>query len=329
MSDPLDILWKFAYSPAPVLSQEQVNEFPSPLKDILLSDGYLFKAEDVAEAIRIGGELVEVYRVLFSDEKIEFCYNDEYGRPEKVDPELLTLYNVDFMPLARMLHEGLSCRGNIEEVIAGKLWKVGAAGQQSREVYLARNWGSDAEVQKKIEKVKKSSLIFRIGTRPDEYEPFGEKQIHDLDCLISYADGVIVFDAQSVFDGLKGMAAERSAKTRKKSVPKQDEHRIRAENMLKSWFIYKYENAKRTFHGEGALKPTLNLEFKNQKEFATAAGVTEAALSRMKKTWHADILGLGYIYKELLSALSKTNADFFIDFYNQNKPRLKQIGVEY
>lgn len=328
MRAAIKLLWECAHTREPLLPQTWLDEQPYESQKILFEKGFLVQAGNSANYIKVGGKIHEVCETLYSDGKARFFYNED-GRPQKVDPNDLRLYRVCFTPLLEILRDGLPCRGNIEELVPGLLWKIGATGQQSREVYLARNWGSEAAVRSMLANIKKSSLVFRLGCNPEKCE-FEDSQVYDVADLIDVESGSLIFNAKPIHDNLKDMVASRPAKTRGKSVRKLDEQRIKAENLLQAWFRCQYENAKRSRRGGDPLKPSINLKFTNQKEFAAALKIPDVSVTRMKQdVWNKDLLGSGYVYMKILEALSKTEADFFIDFYNQHKKQLKEIGIEY
>lgn len=328
MHAAIKLLWQSAHTRVPQLSQTWLDEQPEELRKILLEQGFLVQTEISANYIKVGGKNHEVFKTLYSDGNVRFFYNEE-GRPQNVEPKDLYLYRVCFTPLLKILHDELPCRGNIEELVPGLLWKIGATGQQSREVYLARNWGNDLGVQSMLANIKKSSIVLRLGCKPEKCD-LADSQVYDVADLIDWESGSLIFNAKSIHDNLKDMVAARPAKTRTKSVNKLDEHRVKAENLLQCWFRYKYENAKRSCRGDNPLKPTIDLTFTNQKEFAKVLKISETSVTRMKQeVWEKDLLGSGYVYKKMLESLSKTGADFFIDFYNLHKKQLKEIGIEY
>lgn len=147
--------------------------------------------------------------------------------------------------------------------------------------------------------------------------------------MMDWIDDKLVFDAKAVFDNLKDMVASRPQRLRKKSQPKQAAHQQRAEQLLVAWFRYKYENDKRSKHGQSPLNPTIGLTFTDQQSFALQLKIPKAAVTRMKKAWGDDMLGNGYAYKLLLDILGKDEPDYFIDFYNSHKDYMRRIGIEY
>jgi hypothetical protein len=327
MKKPYDLLWRCAHSANPVISQSQLMSFPEPLRSELLDKKFLVPTDNAC-SITVGENVFEVHLVVFASKEPQFYYTDEYGELNQVDEDLLRQYRIDFSPLVRLIHDGLSCRGQIDEVLQGRFWKIGAAGQQSREVHLARMWESDAEVQKAVADTKKSSLIFYIGRKPRSFQR-DDNLIYAVDTLVSFCDNGVHFDGRCVFDNLRDMIASRPKVTRKKSQLKQDEHRIKAERLLQGWFRFRYENAKRVLHDERPINPAININFTNQKEFAAKLEIPQAAVTRMKQEWESDMLGSGFIYGKILSSLSKESTDYFIDLYNQYKEKFKEIGIEY
>jgi hypothetical protein len=333
MQTPVELLWRCAYSKTPVFAQTRLNQWPEDFVTALMDGGYLIRHSENANYINVGDETYEVYETLYVNGKNRFFYNDEYGKHHEVKPKDLALYLVRFTPLANLLHDSLPCRGNIEELVSNLLWKVGAAGQQSREVYLARNWGSEPAVQCIINNIKPGSLIFRLGCNPVSCH-FEAEQVYDIADLMEWSENGLFLNAQAVHDNLKDMVAQRPVKSRKKSSIKQEEHRDKVESMLKAWFTVRYNNAKRIRNGDAPLQTfadKVNINFTTQAELAVSTKVPPSSISRMVKYWKKDLLGLGCVYLDLLEAIKKRNADsdFYIDLYNRHSGKLKKMGVEY
>lgn len=327
MREALEFLWKCARSKTPMVQQPWLDEQSTALRNILLEKGYLVRSCTQSNCVRVHGELREVIRTLYSSGETRFFFHED-GIPCEIDKAVLQLYLVVFPPLTDLLRDGLECGGEKKEILPGLLWKIGTAGQQRREVYLARNWGNEPAVHQFLENVKAGSLVFRFGCSPATCR-FPDAQVYEIADLVDWDGDKFVLDAKAVFDNLKDMVASRPQRSRKKSQPKQVEYQQQAENLLNAWFLYKYENDKRKKHGLSPLKPTIDLNFTDQQSFAKQLKIQEVAVTRMKKTWTDDMLENGYVYKQLLDILGKDGSDYFIDFYNNHKEYMRKIGIEY
>lgn len=327
MTEIIQWLWRYADSEHPLYPAIKMKELPDELSAELLNGEYLLPAAELLRTFWEGDESCDIHDTVYADGKLHHFYICG-GHTFEVQEEDMRMYSVNFRPFASVVRGGLNCTGCITEKLPGRIWLLGAAGQQRREVYLVRHW-TDRECSLLLQNnaVKKSSLIIHIGKRPSQ-DKFNENQVYALDTMIDFDGMKFQFDGQCVFENLKDMVAARPRRERKKSLPVQKENQTKVENLLKSWFLWKYENAKRQRYGEKPILPAITLSFNNQKELATVAKVSEASITRMKKEWERDVLGSGWGYMLILRVLGNEYTDF-IDFYNMHKEYMKKIGIEY
>lgn len=327
MTDILQWLWRYADSDRLLFPAVRLKDLPMTLCAELLDGKYLIPAAELLRTIWDDDESHEIYDTVYADGSLHHFYRSGSGTVE-VPEDDLKVFRVSFRPFADIVRVGLNCTGSIAEKLPGKIWGLGAAGQQRREVYLVRNWTDNAcSLFLQDSAVKKGSLIIHIGKRPLQ-DKFDDNQVYALDTMIDF-DGVnFLFDAQCVFDNLKDMVASRPRNTRKKSLPAQKGYQTKVENILKLWFTWKYENSKRQRYGEMPTLPGITLTFNNQKELAKVAEVPEAAITRMKDVWKDDLFGSGWGYHLIIRELGKESTDF-IEFYNEHKEYMKKIGIEY
>lgn len=327
MTAILQWLWRYADSDRLLFPAVRLKDLPETLCAELLDGKYLIPAAEQLRTIWDDDESHEIYDTVYADGSLHHFYHSGSGTVE-VPEDDLKLFRVSFRPFADVVRVGLNCTGSIAEKLPGKIWVLGAAGQQRREVYLVRNWTDNAcSLFLQDSAVKKGSLIIHIGKRPAQ-DKFDDNQVYALDTMIDF-DGVnFLFDGQCVFDNLKDMVAGRPRNVRKKSLPIQKKHQNSVETLLQAWFRWKYENAKRQRNGESLIRQSTKIMFANQKELAKVAKVPEAAISRMKKEWYDDMSGTGWGYILILQTLGRDSTDF-IDFYNEHKECMKKIGIEY
>jgi hypothetical protein len=313
--------------------------FSEPLRGELLDKKFLVPTDNAC-SITVGENLFEVHLVISTGSKPRHYYTDEYGELNPVDEDLLRQYRIDFSPLVRLIHDGLSCSGQIDEVRPGKFWKIGAAGQQSREVHLARMWESDAEVQKAVADTKKGSLIFYIGRKPGSFQR-DDSLVYAVDTLIYFYDDGIEFDAQAVFNNIKGMTATKPRPRGKKPYGLQKNYQAQVETQLWIWFDEKLRIAKDIDAGNKVDKAAwarVNHTFKNQRELADCIEIRQDALTRAKDAWKKTPGGFGSLFlaiiEEFIRKPSKNKSsemaqvDKLNDFYKRYGSKIDGIRRE-
>lgn len=355
MDNLCSLLWRYARADRPILQGRQLQRIPKKQVTYLAQQGYL-KRTDNATVLLVGDQLVEVTAVANSAGEYKPCYMDEYGSLHWLQPSDLFQYTIDFSPLARLIREGLNCRGVPEEPLPGKAWKIGAAGQQSREVYLVRKWAGDSSVQALLGSVKDSSLVFHIGQRPAQFHigkrssgytdtPKGEvmeAQYYAVDTLIDINDeeGSLVFDGDTVHQNLKDMFASRPQrkKTRQAS-GKQDNATETIQNLLWALVDCVLEIAQKADNGEdinATEKQRVGKLFRSQKELGDTFGVPEYEFSRAVLTWQQDQGGFGGLYLKMRDLVvrkpTKANTrssgqriDRLNDFYRENRDQIERL----
>lgn len=354
MDNPYSLLWRYARADRPILPHRQLQHIPDTQVTHLVEQGYLKKVKN-ATVILVGDEPVEVTFVPNSAGEYKPCYMDEYGSLHWLLPDDLQQYTVDYSPLARLIQEGLNCRGVPEDPLPGKVWKLGAAGQQSREVYLVRNWAGDSSVQAFLGSAKDSSLVFHIGRRPVQFHigkrSWGyadtskgevmEVQYYAVDTLIDVdEEGSLVFDGDSVHQNLKDMFASRpQRKKTHRALGKQDNARETIQNQLWALVDCVLEIAQKA-ESEEELNATerqrVDKLFGSHKELGYTFGVTEHEFSRAVLTWRQDRGGFGGLYLKMLGLVvrkpTKANPrpagqqiDRLNDFYRENRDQIERL----
>jgi len=327
MKGIIDFLWRYADSDSLRFPATRLKDLPDSLCAELLGGKYLIPSAEQLRTIWDDDESHEIYDAVYADGKLHHFYSCGDQTIEVSDDEM-RMFRVSFHPFADIVRAGLRCTGTAKEILPGKIWFLGAAGQQRREVYLVRKW-TDGSCYRLLDgnEVKRGAIIIHIGKRPVQ-EKFDENQVFSLDTMVDFNGLGFRFDGQCVFEALKDMVAARPRYERKNSQPRQEQHQTKVESMLGAWFRMKYENAKRQRNGENPITPSMDVAFTNQKELAKAADVNESAITRMKETWKSDMLGGGWAYYLIIQLLGHRNTEF-IDFYNEHKDQLKKIGIEY
>lgn len=339
MQTPVELLWRCAYSKTPVLAQTRLDLWPKDFVAALMEGGYLIRHSKNANYIKVGDEAYEIYETLYVNGKNRFFYNDEYGKHHEVKPKDLALYLVRFTPLANLLHDSLPCRGNIEELVPNLLWKVGAAGQQSREVYLARNWGSEPAVQCIINNIKPGSLLFRLGCNPISYS-FEAEQVYDIADLMEWTGKSLFLNARAVHKNLKDMVTKHPKRRGKNTYSRQENYQEQIESYLWSWFDKKLQIAKDISKGIDVSENDLNRvrhSFSTQQELAESIGVRPDVLVRAKTAWKTTPGSFGdlflaivneFIKKSSNSTDSESHIDKLNDFYKRHSDKISRLRKE-
>lgn len=352
MVNILSFLWRFAYTDKPLMSQSALELLPEELKELLLDGGHLLRVEN-AETILISGQLFDVASVPTAGGKFKSCYIDDYDNLHWLQPVQLWQYGIDYSPLAEIVSAGLACRGLIEEPLWNKVWRLGTTGQQSREVYLVRNWKSDKDVQETICSAKDGSLVFHIGERPDEIrigrrssivaekdkDRVLEAQYYSVDGLINFTDEGLKFDGESVCRNLKDMFAARPPRRRGKKTSKANEVREIIEYTLRTGIDTQMDIAKRYAQGKDVSQTEIaqvKHYFPTKKAFAKSLELKDCEVSRVMKEWKNQLGGFGDLYLLMMDIIvqkeTKNNpnpSDRMIDklngFYEVHREKIERL----
>jgi len=353
LNNILSILWRYAYSDKPIISNQSLQCFTPQQRTCLVEQNFLRKTNNAA-SILVGGQSFEIMYIVTSDGAFKPCYMDEYGFMHWLQPDEIHQYLVDFAPIAECIYDGLQCRGVIGEPLPGKVWKVGSAGQQTREVYLVRNWAGDISVQQQLWNAKDGSLVFYIGSRPDEFrigkhsssnsDTSGgvmEAQYYAVDDLMSFdEEGEISFDGETVHNNLKDIFASRPQRKReRRAVGKQESATEKIQNSLWEMVDSMLELARRGENGEELterVRQAVCKVFPTQKELAARIGVADNKFSRTISVWKEDKNGFGRLFLKMLELMvrpqTKANPnpeyqqiDKINDFYQDNREQIERL----
>ena len=240
--------------------------------------------------------------------------------------EELRSYSFSFAPLPDCLRGKLGCRGVSGEIFRNRLWNIGTYGQGARNVYLARNPGTDKAVMERLRQATPASLVLQFGNTSTDI-PLDSRQVFDLAGLMEWRDGCISFNASPIAANVEAQQAENQLKER--MVHARTAHQDGIEMMLRGWFRAKYENAKRCARGEEARGVQKRFAFSTQEGLAKAMRISKAAVTRAKAKWEEDLFGNGGIYLELIRNIDIEGTDAILDLYWRLKPGLTKIGIEY
>jgi len=142
--DPLKVVWLRADADEARIDGDEAIECGIGIIDLLVNAGLVHRAEN-ARCIPCDACAEHHLEEVTSIESPQgaqvrsYIYCPEHGRVF-VHPERLKQWVVDFEGLAKAAAIGLELAGDIEDIIAGRLWYLGkrTIGGRTREVFLAR-----------------------------------------------------------------------------------------------------------------------------------------------------------------------------------------------
>lgn len=283
-------------------------------------------------------------------------YLDTYGNPHILNPIQIKRYRVIFAPLVKCIRDELNCRGEVDELLSGKVWHLGLAGSEHRDTYLVRNWNTDKEVQNKIKSAKPGSLVFYLGREPEvvqigcrrsdakEDGQHMEAQYYRVGTLMEYTqEAGYVFRADIVRQNLRDMQAAVGPKSyRGKVLPgKQETYQRNLEVWTWTWFDARLKAAKTLTDYSGEPDPDVNPAwvdnvYLTQKQVCEKAGVDNKAFTRAKAAWKKDRNGFGQFFYKVSEqfimrrpqkdrANDGREAELLNDFYKENKAIISEM----
>lgn len=226
--------------------------------------------------------------------KTTICFQEEEGTFHTIREELCRGWEITYSPLTELIHTSLSCRGRIEEVIPGFLWKTGLATRQSREVWLCRNCAACIE---QLKELPKSALLFSFGT-------YGSAQpaphTFKLFNFITAKNGQLTLDADSVLAALdEEIAAQSGSKGATPAYDKQKNAQKSIESWLWMWLNSRLKAAKIIVSGdteEDVCKEWAHYEVISQKQICQELNITPMMYTRTKEAWEKDKAGYGQFF---------------------------------
>jgi hypothetical protein len=284
-------------------------------------------------------------------------YMDATGNSHLIVPLELKQYRVVFDPIVQCIQDELNCKGDAAEVLPDRVWHLGSAGSEHRNVYLVRNWNCDADVRAKIKLANPGSLVFYLGRCPEVVE-IGprrsdakedaqrlEAQFYCVDTLIEYTqEAGYVFRAEIVRQKLKSMLDAFGAKScRNKRRPgKQETYQNKLETRIWLWIDARLKAAKSVTDYIGEPDPNINSawlshEYLTQKQVCDQEGIDDPkAFTRAKDAWKKDLTGFGQFFNKVTERFivrqprkDKANdgreAERLNDFYQENREIINEL----
>lgn len=203
--DPLDLLWRCADNPSPVLVLEDLEAISRYDLDRLMELGLVRKSATATHVICDAcaeGHVEEVDRILYPEHVTRFFITcPENGRVE-VPRERLMQWAVDYLSLFLSLSSALSASTGVTEVIPGRVWNLGRAALagKSKTIWVARGlaWSDAAQLAHVLPKGR-SPVLFFLGQPPDDnLLQVPRESIIELRTVISLGDEGIVVDVDSI-----------------------------------------------------------------------------------------------------------------------------------
>ena len=310
-----------------------------------------------ATQIRDGDATYDVVPLTNENGESVSGYMDATGNSHLIVPLELKQYRVVFDPIVQCIQDELNCKGDAAEVLPDRVWHLGSAGSEHRNVYLVRNWNCDADVRAKIKLANPGSLVFYLGRCPEVVE-IGpcrsdakedaqrlEAQFYCVDTLIEYTqEAGYVFRAEIVRQKLKSMLDAFGAKScRNKRRPgKQETYQNKLETRIWLWIDARLKAAKSVTDYTGEPDPDINSawlshEYLTQKQVCDQEGIDDPkAFTRAKDAWKKDLTGFGQFFNKVTERFivrqprkDKANdgreAERLNDFYQENREIINEL----
>ena len=209
-------------------------------------------------------------------------------------------WEIDYGPLASIARRALGCRGTMEEVVPGFLWRLGAATQQSRDVWLARNAGSNTAVGERLKGIRKSAILLQFGKTRGGFPCIVDLSLVNL---LGSVDNSLSLNAEAVTLSVAEAVAAAKGNEGGCENPhpkKQAGYKASLEGWIWTWFDARLHAAKIVEDGEDDdpdFDPAwVEYAMLSQKQICEKANVPEKAFTRALAVWKRDEFGLGRFY---------------------------------
>ena len=221
--DPLDMVWRCADNPNPVLSLEEFETIPTKVAGHLTEMGVL---RQTATATHVTCDacaeqhVEEVERIAYPDGETRFFITcPENGRVE-VPRERLLQWSLDYLPLFRTLSNTLSTSTQPEEVVPGRAWNLGRAALagRSRPIWAARGlaWPDAARVAEVLPRGR-SVILFFTGRPPaDGLLQVPRESVIEFRAVVRLGNDRPVVDVKAIEEQLSDDVAETARRKPKK-----------------------------------------------------------------------------------------------------------------
>jgi len=225
--DPLDLIWRSSEVESSVFTSEETRVWPTGTLAALSGLGLLREASTATHVTCDActeGHAEEVMRLSYPDGEPRFFIQcPEHGRIE-VDCDQLRQWSVDFSAMARLLGQVLGAKGEPQELVPSRIWKIGrvSLAGRSRVAWMGRGlaW-SDVMAFRDVLPRGNSPVLFYLGRAPrDGTLTLKPDAVIDLALLVSLSDGQLVLDRGALEEQLSATQSERAKKTPRKRAPR-------------------------------------------------------------------------------------------------------------
>ncbi|MBQ7651753.1 MAG: hypothetical protein IJS15_12390 [Victivallales bacterium] len=302
--------------------------------------GYLEDTGEIGHSIRMHGVLVPVEEITATKPHLHFLWDG--GSMVEVDRARLAIQRLSFRPLAMLIRHGFDGKNNFHEHIPGLLWLCGNFGRQQREVFLARNAGTDANVTACLKGQPSRSVIFQIGVPDDNLAGlFSEQQVCLLQDILRWAKDDLIIDRAVTDARINEMLDSRPLPSRRTGKEFLNAKR-KVEGLLRDMYELLLENARRAANDQPTMAIPVRrvrqrkrkmLEYRafhDQASLAAMAKISPKMMTLVKQEWetfsrddnHATYLLLFDFFKK-----QNFDADNVFGFHDRNKAALHDIGL--
>lgn len=271
-------------------------------KELALLDGMGFlRRDDRPSEVEYSGDICAIHYHEEPDGSLfMFCFDDNESPPHILGGEECVGWEIDYSPLVGIARRSLGCRGAAEEVISGFLWRLGTATQQSRDVWLARNAGSNAEIAERLKGIRKSSVLLQFGKTKGGFPCIADIP---LASLLTPVGNQLALNAEAVMLSIDEAVAAAKGDGGGSDIPhpgKQAGYKATLEGWIWFWFDARLHAAKIVEDGDFD-NPRFNPAWAeyamlSQKQICEEAKVPQKAFTRALAAWRKDVFGLGRFY---------------------------------
>ena len=225
--DPLDVIWRSADSPDPLLIFEDLAGMPRETMTRLLELGILRESTTATHVVCdacCDDHLEQVMPVKYPDGKTRFFIPCPQNGRVEVSCERLLQWRVDYLPLLDALASALSVTGRPSEIQPGRVWNLGRAALagKSKLVWAARGlaWPDAEQIGAALPQGRSLVLFFLGLPAEDGLLGITRESIIELRTVM-HLDGELVIDRHAIEAQLADIA-EPPAKTRTRKQTQRD-----------------------------------------------------------------------------------------------------------
>lgn len=324
-----------------VFQEDTLNGLEPEARQYLIDAGMLVRTGKLASHVYEDGEPVKIQVMYGSDPQRHFFIDG--GDFIDVPLARLELISIDYGQLARISQRDFMAKNKVKELIAGRLWFCGNTGRQQREVFLARNAGTDANVTAFLKGQPKRSVVLQIGVSDEEIDTyFTESHVCQIRDILSWGEGGLTLD-KSVIKARIDDVLDKEEATQRSRGKKYLENMEKMKVIFLEAFLFYLTNARRTRYGESYIPmPPSNKRvkrdkhrfenFHDQHSLSVTSGIAESTITAIKHEWqqyskenhNATFLAL---MDFLMSKRTKDSQSVF-EFYRIWKNDLQAVGFQ-